>query len=558
MTVSSCVLFSVLRLFGEVPLSFPGFLQIQKPMRSRRACALGMILDMNRYDAIVLGAGHNGLTCAAYLSRAGKRVLVLERREILGGACTTEEVWPGYHISTAAYLCSLLHPQIIEDLELKQHGFEVYRRECGGFAPFPDGSHLLLYPDAERTRQELQRFSPEDVDAYFQFEEDVERAADILEPHFFGPSPSMGKVADAYRAAGAIELFERFFTLSVRELLERRFTDERLMAVLATDGLIGTAAGVSDQGTAYVLLHHYMGKALGTRGIWGYVRAGMGSITKSLARSAEAKGAEIRLGAEVDRILVKGDRIFGIALKSGDEIEAEMVFSNADLRRTCSLLPDDSVPSNLRSALKSARTEGISCKINMAVSELPDFTAMPGTAPGPQHLGTVHLAPTMDFLDAAWQDAKQGIPSREPMVEVYIQTATDQSLSPPGKHILSCFTQYFPRTLADGLDDCEEGERYADRVLEIIARYAPNVPASVEARQVLTPKGIEERFGILGGNIFHGDITPDQMFGGRMGLQGAATGLPGLYICGSAAYPGGCVSGMPGYNAAMEARSGRQ
>jgi phytoene dehydrogenase-like protein len=502
------------------------------------------------YDAIIIGAGHNGLTCAAYLARAGKRVLVLERRDIIGGACNTEEVWPGYRISTAAYLCSLLHPRIIEDLELRRHGFEVYRRECGGFAPFPDGSHLMLYPDADRTRAELQRFAPTEVNAYFQFEADVEKAADILEPLFFGPSPTMGHVADAYAAAGAPELFEQFFTLSVRELLERRFADPRLMAVLATDGLIGTRAGVGDVGTAYVLLHHYMGRALGVRGLWGYVRGGMGSISRALAESARSHGTEIRTGAEVASILVSGDRVTGVALASGEEIAADAVLSNADLKRTCSLLPAESVPAHLKAGLETARLEGISCKINLAVSELPSFTVMPGTDAGPQHLGTVHLAPTMDFLDRAWQDARSGRPSQEPMVEVYIATATDRSLCPPGKHILSCFTQYFPRYLADGLDEQTEAERYADRVLEIIARYAPNVPESVEARQVLTPNGIEERFGILGGNIFHGDITPDQMFGGRMGLHGPETGVAGLYICGSAAYPGGCVSGIPGHNAA--------
>jgi phytoene dehydrogenase-like protein len=295
-----------------------------------------------------------------------------------------------------------------------------------------------------------------------------------------------------------------------------------------------------------------MGMALGVRGIWGYVRGGMGAITKALAASAESRGAEIRLGSEVDRILVEDDRAVGVVLKNGDEIRAGAVLSNADLRRTCSLLPAEAVPPHLEEALKTARTEGISCKINMAVSELPDFIVMPGTDPGPQHLGTVHLAPSMDFLERAWQDAKAGRPSSEPMVEVYIQTATDRSLAPSGKHILSCFTQYFPRTLAGGLDDAQEAEKYADRVLEIIARYAPNVPGSVEARQILTPKEIEERFGIIGGNIFHGDITPDQMFRGRMGLESTATGLPGLFICGSAAFPGGCVSGIPGYNAASE------
>lgn len=508
----------------------------------------GMI-NNTAYDAIILGAGHNGLTTAAYLARAGRRVLVLERRDILGGACVTEEVWPGYHISTASYLCSLLHPRIVEDLELKRFGFDVYRRESGGFAPFPDGSHFLIYPDAERTRAELERFCPEDADAYFAFEADVERAAEILEPFFLGPSPSMGHVADAYAQAGATELFEAFFTHSVRELLERRFTSDKLMAVLATDGLIGTCAGVSDRGTAYVLLHHYMGRVLGTRGLWGYVRGGMGSITNALAESAKAHGAEISLNAEVVHIVMKEGKAVGVALANGDTYSAEMVLSNADPVRTFGLV-DGPLPDGLDGLLAGWHTEGVSCKINMAVNELPDFLAMPGKEPGRQHLGTVHLSPSMDYLEAAWKDTREGLPSSEPMVEVYIQTSTDRSLAPEGKHILSCFTQYFPYTLADGLDLEQEAERYADRVLEVIARYAPNVPGSVEARQVLTPRHLEQRFGLTGGHIFHGDITPNQMFGGRLGMSGPETAIPGLYICGSGAWPGGCVSGMPGYNAA--------
>lgn len=505
---------------------------------------------MSAYDALILGAGHNGLTAAAYLARAGRRVLVLERRDVLGGACVTEAVWPGYRVSTAAYLCSLLPPRIIADLELPRYGFEIYRRETGGFAPYPDGSYLLIHPDAGRTRAELQRFCPEDADAYFAFEADIERAADILEPFFFGPAPPLARLADAFRQAGAGHLFEPFFLQSVRELLERRFQNDRLMAVLATDGLIGTCAGISDPGTAYVLLHHYMGRALGVRGLWGYVRGGMGRITQALADSARAHGAEIRTEAEVAHILVENDRAVGVALSNGDTFRAAAVLSNADPVRTFGLV-DAPLPADLQTALAGWRTEGVSCKINLAVTELPDFTALPGKQPGPPHLGTVHLSPSLEYLERAWQDARAGHPSAEPMVEVYIQTATDRSLAPEGRHILSCFTQYFPYTLADGLDPATETERYGDRVLEIIGRYAPNVPGSVEARQILTPLDLEARLGLTGGHIFHGDITPDQMFGGRLGLTGPQTPIPGLYLCGSGAWPGGCVSGVPGYNAAQ-------
>lgn len=510
------------------------------------------------YDAIVIGGGHNGLTTAAYLARAGKRVLVLERRDILGGACVTEDVWPGYRISTAAYLCSLLHPQIIEDLELPRYGFEVYRRATGGFAPFPDGSFLRLYPDTGRTRAELEQFAPQDVDAYFAFEADVERAAEVLEPFFFGPAPSLRYLADAYGRAGCAPLFEEFYTLSVREMLERRFTSDPLMTVLASDGLIGTCAGVSDTGTAYVLLHHYMGRVLGARGLWGYVRGGMGRISESLAASAQAHGATIKTGAVVEQIRTREGRAIGVVLENGDTYDADAVFSNAHPHRTFGIVAGG-IPSELETHLANWRTEGVSCKINMAVTELPNFRVLPSSPdgePGPQHLGTTHLCASLDSLEQAWLDAKGGRPSQEPMIEVYIQTSTDRSLAPEGRHILSCFTQYYPYTLAEGLDDDVEAERYADRVVGILARYAPNVPASIEARQILTPRRLEKRFGLVGGHIFHGDITPDQMFGhngdaGRLGLGGAETPIAGLYLCGSGAYPGGCVSGLPGYNAAM-------
>ncbi len=499
---------------------------------------------MEILDAVIVGGGHNGLICAAYLAKAGKTVFLLERRDILGGACNTEEVWPGYHVSTAGYLCSLLHPDIVRDLDLKRYGFEVYRRECGGFAPFADGTHLLFYPNADKTRNELEQFCPEDVDAYFKFEADVELAANVLEPFFLEQSPTLGKVADAFQNAGIDDLFEQFFVGSVRTLLESRFRNEKLMAVLATDGLIGTAAGPSDSGTAYVLLHHYMGRVLGERGLWGYVRGGMGNVSLAAAKCAEAHGAQIRLSTEVNSFITKDDRVIGVVLSDGREIYAHNIITNSDPVQMVRML-GAAAPSHLSATIDRWQGQGVSCKINMAVSELPNFTAMPGTIPGPQHFGTVHLAPSMDFLNDAWNDCKSGYPSKNPMIEVYIQTATDSSLAPEGKHILSCFTQYYPRNLADGLDHALEAELYADRVIAEVAKFAPNVPASILHRQILTPFEIEQRFGITGGHIFHGDILPPQMFGGRSGQRGALTSVNGLYLCGSGAWPGGCVTVFP-------------
>ncbi len=505
---------------------------------------------MKVYDAAIIGGGHNGLICAAYLARAGKSVVVLESRDVLGGACITEEVWPGYRVSTAAYLCSLLHPQIISDLELASHGLELYRRDPGGFAPFPDGAHLFLYPDADRTRAELLRFAPGDADAYEEFERDIETACDILEPHFLASSPSLDTLRADFTRQGAGHLFEQFFEWPIAKLLEARFASEGLKAVLATDGLIGTAAGVDDPGTSYVLLHHCMGRVLGTRGLWGHVRGGMGRISAAAAAAARKHGAEIRTSAAVRSIEICGDRVKSVVLEDGTEISAAAVAANCDGWTLAGLLPPEHRGA-LAGFAEDERPNGVSCKINLATSGLPNFRALPGEH-GPQHFGTVHLAPTMDHLRAAWADARQGIPSKSPMVEVYLQTPTDPSLAPEGKQILSCFTQYFPYKLASGLDPDAEADAYAIRVLAALEEAAPGICARIEHQQVLTPQRLEERFGLPGGHIFHGDILPERMFGGRYGLRGATTPIRGLYVCGSSAFPGGCVSGVPGFNAARE------
>jgi phytoene dehydrogenase-like protein len=509
------------------------------------------------HDAVIIGAGHNGLIAAGYLARAGKRVLVVERRDTVGGACVTEEVWPGYRISTAAYLCSLLRPEIVRDLELERYGFEVYRRETSGFAPFPDGSFLFVQPDEARMRAELARFcqaTPEDVEAYFEFEADVERAAKIVEPFLLREPPTQEELRQAFVEVGAESLYSDFITGSVSELLEGRFRKEALKAILATDGLIGTFGGPSTPGTAYVLLHHYLGMVLGSRGAWGYVRGGMGRITQALAQSFTEKGGEIRLNAPVSRLLFDDRRaVVGVVLESGEEIRAQCVLSNADPYRTFALLAGETPDG---AAWNRLVTHGSgSAKINLAVSELPRFSCLPDASEGvgPQHLGTVHLCPDVAYLERAWEECARGIPSTEPMVEVYLQTATDASLTPPGKHILSLFVQYFPYNLAPGLDLDTERERFADRVIEIVGRYAPNVPGSILHRQVLTPRDLEARFGLTGGHIFHGDLLPPNLWNERPTPRdrGARTHLSGLYLCGSGAHPGGCVFGAPGYNAAQ-------
>ena len=523
---------------------------------------------MRQYDCLVIGAGHNGLVAACYLARAGKRALILERRDVVGGACVTEEPWPGYRVSTAAYLCSLLQPEIVRDLELERHGFAIYRRETSGFAPFPDGRSLALYPDAERTRRELEVFcadSPRDVDAYFQFEADVERAATIVDPLLMQEPPTAEQVRDAFNAAGAAKLYDEFVTGSVRSLLDGRFENDQLKTVLATDGLIGTYGGPSTPGTAYVLLHHYLGRILGARGAWGYVRGGMGTITQALARSLEEAGGEIRTGATVTRILREGGRAAGVALASGEEILAPVVLSNADPYHTFEQLLTPEILAPVvgdNPAWRTLKTQGgASAKINLGVTELPKFTCLPARmnpGAGGEHLGTVHLCPSLAALEKAWEEARDGAPSTEPMIEIYLQTASDSSLTPSGRHILSLFVQYFPYNLRPDLDLDTERERFADRVIEIIGRYAPNVPASIEYRQILTPRDLEARFGLTGGHIFHGDLLAPSLWSARpaRGFWGARTPLPGLYLCGSGAHPGGCVSGAPGFNAAQAVMRG--
>lgn len=513
---------------------------------------------MSEYDAIVIGAGHNGLIAAAYLARAGKKVLVLERRSVVGGACVTEEVWPGYRVSTAAYLCSLLRPEIVADLELTRHGFEVYRRETSGFAPTRSGGTLFFYPDAERMRPELERFcaeTPEDVEAYFQFEADVEKVAAVVDPFLMQEPPTEAELQAAFAAAGIKDLYQPFMLGSVRDLLEPRFRNERLKTMLATDGLIGTYGGPSTPGTAYVLLHHYLGNILGSRGSWGYVRGGMGNITQALARVVAAHGGEIRTDAEVERVLVIDGQAVGVRLMDGTEFRAPAILSNADPYRTFAQLAESAVEADAGSHWNAlVRQGGASAKINLAVSELPRFTCLPdGPVPGPEHFGTIHLGSDMAYLERAWEEASHGYPSTAPMIEVYVQTATDASLTPPGKHILSLFVQYFPYNLAPGLELETERERFADRVIAQVAEYAPNVPGSILHRQILTPRDLEARFGLTGGHIFHGDLLPPNLWSERpgAGFSGATTPLPGLYLCGSGAHPGGCVCGAPGYNTAQ-------
>ncbi len=518
-------------------------------------------------DAIVIGGGHNGLVTAAYLARAGRSVLVLERREMVGGCAVTEEVWPGYRVSTGAYLSSLLQERIVGELELKRFGYHVEPKEPPFFSPFPDGRHLFMWQDAERTRAEIAKFSPRDAARFAAYEEHIERLAVVAEsllletPPAFPPASifELGdylKLAARLRGLPAKDVYAlvRIFTQSAADFLDEWFESPEVKVTLVTDGVIGANGGPRSPGTAYVLLHHCMGGVGGRRGVWGFVRGGMGAVPEAMAASARSRGAEIRVNAAVERILVENGRAVGVVLVRGEEIRARIVVSNLDPKLTFLKLTDRrDLPDDFAAQVERFRCEGTSCKINLALNGLPDFLCLPGT-PGPQHRATMHLCPDIDYVERAWDDAKYGRPSTRPLLEMTVPTMYDPSLAPPGKHVMGIFLQYAPYTLKGPKTWDDLREPFADRVLDLIAEYAPNIHSIVEHRQVLTPLDLERRFGITGGNIFHGEMSLDQMFVMRPvpGWARYRTPVEGLYMCGSGTHPGGGVMGAPGYNAARE------
>ena len=518
------------------------------------------------FDAIIVGAGHNGLVTAAYLARAGRRVLVLESRELVGGCAVTEEVWPGYRVSTASYLSSLLQEKVVRELDLARFGYRVDAKDPAFFSPLPDGRHFFIWQDRARTLEEIAKFSKRDAETYPKYEAHLERLALVAEslllttpPHFPPRGPwdfvEYLKLAGRLRGLSRAEIvgLVKIFTQSAADFLDEWFESGELKVTLATDGVIGANGGPRSPGTAYILLHHCMGGVNGHRGLWGFVRGGMGAVSNAIADSARSVGVVIRTSARVTKITSRNGRVRGVVLESGEEIQAPVVASNLDPRRTFLKLIDPAeVPPEFLDGIRKFRSEGTSLKMNLALRGLPDFRALPGTS-GPQHKATMHICPSVDYIERAWDDAKYGRPSANPMIEMTIPTMYDASLAPEGCHIMGIFLQYAPYTLR-GTDWDREREPYSERVLDVIEEYCPNIREIVVERQTLTPLDLERRFGLTGGNIFHGEMSLDQMFVLRplAGWARYRTPIHGLYLCGSGAHPGGGVMGAPGHNAAGE------
>ncbi len=519
-----------------------------------------------KYDAIIVGGGHNGLITAAYLQKSGMDVLVLERRHIVGGACVTEEAFPGYKVSTTSYVCSLMRPEIIADLELKKYGYEILERNPSSFSPFPDGRYMMFWKDQKKTCEEIAKFSKKDAERYPAFEAKLEELSHFVNPllTMVPPDPTSSKFADIWgslKMLGKVkgigtDLYEhlRVFSMSVADYLDMWFESDALKARMATDGVIGAWAGPYSPGTAYVLFHHVMGETDGKPGTWGYSRGGMGTITQAIAQSFLAAGGTILTGASVENIKVSGGVATGVALSDGREFLATKVISNADPHKTfLGMVAPSDLPTDFVDGIKAIRMRSGVIKINVGLGGLPSFTALPGNQAGPQHRGTIHIAPDMAYMERAFEDAKKGIPSQNPVIEMTMPSVVDDTVAPAGKHLMSMFIQYAPYTRTDGKQwDKASKDEFAARVFSIVDEYAPGFKQLVEHFQVISPVDLERDYGLTGGNIFHGEMSLDQMFFMRPLPKWASfrTPIRNLYMCGSGCHPGGGVMGAPGYIAA--------
>lgn len=522
---------------------------------------------MIRYDVVIVGGGHNGLACACYLAGAGLKVRVLERRAVVGGAAVTEEFAPGFRNSTAAYTVSLLNPKVIRDLKLAEHGLRIVERPFSNFLPLPDGRSFKLGPTLADTQKELARFSSRDAGRLPDYTRTIETAADALRALVLETPPNLGggwrdwlrglglggRLACLSRPAQR-DLWE-IVTRSAGDLLDYWFESDPIKAVFGFDAQVGHFASPYSPGSAYVLLHHAFGEVNGKRGIWGHALGGMGAISEAIAKEARARGVEITIGAEVVAVRVKAGRAAGVALANGDEIAARAVAAGVNPKLLyLRLVEPQALDPEFRSRIERWRCASGSFRMNVALAELPDFACLPGKNAQPHHSSGIILAPSLAYMERAYFDARTGGFSREPIIELLIPSTVDPGLAPSGKHVASLFCQHFNPTLPEGKSWDDEKERAADTIIETVDRYAPNFKSSILARSILSPLDLEREFGLIGGDIFHGALTLDQLFSARpvLGYADYRSPVRGLYLCGAGAHPGGGVTGAPGHNAARE------
>ncbi|THD73628.1 MAG: NAD(P)/FAD-dependent oxidoreductase [Bradyrhizobium sp.] len=521
---------------------------------------------MTETDVVIIGAGHNGLTCAAYLAMAGLRVKVVERRKVVGGAAVTEEFHPGFRNSVAAYTVSLLNPQIMSDLKLSEHGLRIVERRAQNFLPAPDGSYLLT--GEGRTRQSVARLSQHDAAEIDAFTRELEAIADVLRQFVLRAPPNLvegfgaGAIREAFNALGAANILRSLsleqqrslldlFTRSAGDMLDQRFESDLVKALFGFDAIVGNYASPYASGSAYVMLHHAFGEVNGKKGVWGHAIGGMGAITQAMASSAHGHGVEIETGAGVREVIVERDRAVGVILDNGETVRAGYVASSVNPKLLYTrLLPADALPAEFLGRIRNWRSGSGTFRMNVALNALPSFTALPGEG---DHLSAgIIIGPGLRYMDRAWQDARDHGWSRKPVVEILIPSTLDDTLCPQGRHVASLFCQHVAPELPDGTSWDDHREEVADLMIATVDGYAPGFATSVMGRQILSPLDLERQFGLLGGDIFHGALTLNQLFSARpmLGHADYRGPLKGLYHCGSGAHPGGGVTGAPGHNAA--------
>jgi phytoene dehydrogenase-like protein len=521
---------------------------------------------MTETDVVIIGAGHNGLTCAAYLAMAGLRVKVVERRKLVGGAAVTEEFHPGFRNSVAAYTVSLLNPRIISDLKLGAHGLRIVERRARNFLPAPDGSYLLT--GEGRTHASVAKLSPRDAGRIDAFTRELEVIADVLREFVLRAPPniiegfSLGAIRQAFNALGSANILRRLgleqqrslldlFTRSAGEMLDDRFESDLVKALFGFDAIVGNYASPYAAGSAYVMLHHAFGEVNGKKGVWGHAIGGMGAITGAMASAARGHGAEIELDAGVREVIIERDRAVGVVLDNGETVRARYVASSINPKLLYTrLVPAQALPAAFLDRITNWRNGSGTFRMNVALNALPSFTALPGA--GDHLTAGIIIGPGLGYMDRAWQDARTHGWSREPVVEVLIPSTLDETLCPPGRHVASLFCQHVAPQLPDRRSWDDHRDEVADLMIATVDHYAPGFAASVIGRQVLSPLDLERQFGLSGGDIFHGALTLNQLFSARpmLGHADYRGPLKGLYHCGAGAHPGGGVTGAPGHNAA--------